>query len=305
MSLFDRAVVGAIPLLPKPLVGLFSRRYIAGPRLEQAIDLTRRLNAAGMMATLDVLGEHITTLEQAEGHRQSYLAVLDEIHRTGVDSNISLKLTQIGLKVDPKACFRNLRSVVERAHAFGNFVRIDMEDSSCTDDTLALFGRLRTEFQNAGLVLQAMLRRTLADAEGLAAEGTNIRLCKGIYVEPRKVAYRDPELINRNYVLVLEHLLESGCYVGIATHDERLVWEALRLIRRFGLKRERYEFQMLLGVEEELRRILVREGHRLRVYVPFGEQWYAYSTRRLRENPKIAGYVAKAILRGGTRADPS
>jgi proline dehydrogenase len=297
VSLFDRAVVGLLPLIPKPVVGYFSRRYIAGTRLEQALEVIRGLNARGMMATLDVLGEHITRLEQAEAPRDAYLRALEEIRRSGVDSNVSIKLSQLGLAIDPEACYRNLRRILERAREAGNFVRIDMEDSSLTDATLAVYRRLRAEgFENTGVVLQAMLRRTVDDAEELGKGRTNVRLCKGIYVEPRRIAYRDRELVNRNYALALERLFQAGSYVGIATHDERLVWEALRLIRAFGLRREQYEFQMLLGVEEELRRILVEGGHRLRVYVPFGEQWYAYSVRRLRENPRIAGYVAKSVL---------
>lgn len=297
MSLFDRLVVAALPVVPRPLVGMFSRPYIAGTRLDQAMAKVRELNREGCMATVDVLGEHISRLEEAEGPRDAYLGLLDAIRREAVDSNVSIKLTQLGLKIDPEACYRHLRALVARAAEQGNFVRIDMEESACTDLTLGIYRRLRAEgFTNTGVVLQAMLRRTLADAEALAREGANIRLCKGIYVEPRALAWNDREIVRRNYTLILECLLEAGCYVGIATHDEPLVWDALRVIRRLGLRREAYEFQMLLGVDEELRRILTGSGHRLRVYVPFGEQWYAYSSRRLRENPRLAGTVARAAL---------
>ena len=297
MSFFDRLVVTTLPLVPRPLVGLFSRPYIAGSRLEDAIDTVRRLNAGRMMATVDVLGEHISRLEEADGPRDAYLALLDAIQREGVDANVSIKLTQLGMKIDPEACYRNLRQVIARAAEYGNFVRLDMEESACTDETLRIYRRLRADgFTNTGVVLQAMLRRTLADADALAREGAGVRLCKGIYVEPRSLAWNDREIVRRNYTLILERLLESGSYVGIATHDEILVWEALRLLRRLGLPRDAYEFQMLLGVDEELRSILVNGGHRLRVYVPFGEQWYAYSSRRLRENPRLAGTVAKAAL---------
>jgi proline dehydrogenase len=301
MGIFDRAVAELLPFVPKPLVGRFSRPYIAGSTLQSAVDTVRRLNAAGMMATLDVLGEDTRIPEQAASARDAYLRVLDEIDGSRLDSNVSVKLYQLGLKLDPELCFSNLRAIVARAAALDNFVRIDMEDSSCTDATLSLFDRLRLEFANCGVVLQAMLRRTWDDAVRLASFRAGIRLCKGIYVEPRRIAYQDRELINRNYALILEHLLEEGCYVGIATHDERLVWEALRLIRAFRLERAGYEFQMLLGVEEELRRMLVEDGHRLRVYVPFGEQWYAYSVRRLRENPRVAGMVARSVLRSSLR----
>lgn len=297
MSLFDRAVVLALPAVPKPLVRHFSQPYIAGSRLDEAIATVRRLNSAGMMATLDILGEHIHRIEEASGPRDSYLALIDEIHRTGVDSNVSVKLTQLGLKLDPEACYRNIRTMVMRAKTHGSFVRIDMEDTSCTDDTLGIYRRLRAEgLDNVGVVLQAMLRRTLRDASELGREGANVRLCKGIYVEPRRHAYQDRELVRRSYVASLERLFAAGSYVGIATHDELLVFEALRLVEKLGLKAGQYEFQMLLGVEEELRRILVDAGHRLRVYVPFGEHWYAYSVRRMRENPRVAGHVARSIL---------
>jgi proline dehydrogenase len=177
-------------------------------------------------------------------------------------------------------------------------VRIDMEDAQCTSRTIEIYRRLRADFpRHVGLVLQARLRRTSADVADLTREPTNFRICKGIYVEPRTVAFTDREIIRRNFTRVLEQMLEAGAYVGIATHDELLVWEALDLIARRGLTPDRYEFQMLLGVDEELRDILLRAGHRLRVYVPFGEQWYAYSVRRLRENPQIAGYAFKAILK--------
>ena len=304
MSFFDRLVVATLPLVPKPLVGVFSRPYIAGARREEAIALVRRLNEAGMTATIDVLGEHITTLAEADAPRDAYLALLEAIHREGIRSNVSVKPTQFGLTLDEETCYRNLRAVLARAAELGNFVRLDMEDSSCTDATLRLYRRLRAEgFENTGVVLQAMLRRTLEDAVALGRVGARVRLCKGIYVEPRELAWRDREIVRKNYVLVLERLIDAGCHVGIATHDEDLVWEALRLVHLRSLPPTSYEFQMLLGVEEQLRGILVRSGHPLRVYVPFGEQWYAYSVRRLRENPRLAVTVARAALRGRRSGD--
>lgn len=298
MSWFDRIVVGVLPMVPRPIVRHFSRPYIAGTSLDDAVHTVRDLNRARMRATLDVLGEHIQHIEDAEGPRDAYLRVLAELDRSGIDSNISVKLTQLGLKLDREVCYRNLRNLVTRAADQECFVRIDMEDSSCTDETLALYHRLRAEgFTNIGVVLQAMLRRTLEDARRLVRERTPVRLCKGIYVEPRRLAYLDRELVRRSYVETLDVLLGGGSYVGIATHDERLVFEALRLIDRHGLSKDHYEFQMLLGVEAELRQILVDAGHPLRVYVPFGEHWYAYSLRRMRENPEVAGHVARSVLR--------
>jgi proline dehydrogenase len=210
-----------------------------------------------------------------------------------------VKLSALGLLLDVELCLTHMRKLLAECRGAGDFIRIDMEDSSCTTRTLDVYRTLRSEYDGmVGTVLQSRLRRTIDDLESLAAEPTNIRLCKGIYLEPREVAYTHPELIRRNFVLALERMFELGVYVGIATHDELLVWEATRLIRRHGLSRDQYEFQMLLGVDEPLRRLLIQEGHRLRVYVPYGEHWYAYSVRRLRENPQIAGYALKAIFAG-------
>lgn len=300
MSVVDRALAMALPAVPKPVVGYFSRRYIAGASVEDAFRVVRALREEGAMATLDILGEFISSKEEAEAGGRAYVSLLERIASERVpETNVSVKLTALGLTIDPELCLRLMREVVGTAERLANFVRIDMEDSPCTDRTLAIYRTLRSEFPGrVGIVLQSRLRRTLDDVDALTEEPANFRICKGIYVEPREIAFTDPELIRSNFTLSLERMIERGAYVGIATHDERLVWEGLRLVRRFGLSRDRYEFQMLLGVDETLRRILLRDGHRLRVYVPFGEKWHAYSMRRLRENPQIAGYVLKALLRG-------
>jgi proline dehydrogenase len=244
------------------------------------------------MATIDVLGEEITEREEALEIAREYDRVFDAIAHEQLDSNVSVKLTGLGLKLGYEFCRNNLTALV-RAEAGSNFVRIDMEDSSCTDDTLRLYRELRAEgLENVGIVLQAMLRRTLADIDALASPGLNVRLCKGIYVEPAEIAYQEVHEVRDNFVRALDALLAAGAYVGVATHDEWLVAEALRLLDRHGRGREEYEFQMLLGVQERLGNRLVREGHRLRIYVPYGRHWYSYSLRRLQENPKIAGYIA-------------
>ncbi|MCI0697684.1 proline dehydrogenase family protein [candidate division KSB1 bacterium] len=293
MELINRLVVTTLPLVPKPLVRRVANRYIAGDTIDDAVRLVRQLNQKGMMATLDVLGEHISKKEEAEATAANYLEALEAIHREKLDSNISIKLTAFGLKLDFDFCFSNVRRVVQRAKELNNFVRIDMEDSTCTTDTLRLYDLLRKEFCNVGTVIQAYMRRALTDIHGLMQNGapTNIRLCKGIYVEPRHIAYKNRELINKNFTFLLTELMRKKAYVGIATHDERLVWDGMRLVDRLNIPRERYEFQMLLGVDEELRDTIVQAGHRLRIYVPFGKAWYAYSVRRLQENPQIAGYV--------------
>jgi proline dehydrogenase len=296
-SLLDRAVVGVLPIVPKPLVGYFSRFYIAGPRIEDAFRQVRHLREQGACATLDILGEHIHSAEEADVAQSGYLDLLEAIQREQIRSGVSVKLTQLGLKLGLDACWSRIDALVTRAEQLGIFVRLDMEDSSCTDDTLELHRRLCEKHRNVGVVVQSMLRRSLADVERLAAARANVRLCKGIYVEPHHIAYQDREIVRRSFVELLEILMAAGSYVGIATHDELLVFEAMNLIGRHRLSKDQYEFQMLLGVAEPLRRILINAGHRLRVYVPFGQQWYAYSVRRLKENPQLAGTVARAVLK--------
>jgi proline dehydrogenase len=309
VALLDRAIVSALPAVPKPVVRLISQRYIAGERIEDACRVVKNLNGAGKMATIDVLGEEVTTPEEARHIAYAYDDVFRAIDEQGLDSNVSVKLTGMGLKLGREIAKQNLQRTVRLAAARGNFVRIDMEDSSCTDDTLAIYRELREDgLDNVGIVLQAYLRRTLDDIASLADLTPNVRLCKGIYVEPLKIAYQDFDQVRANFFRALGALLEGGSYVGIATHDEWLIHEATRLVARYRRAREQYEFQMLLGVRERRGDELVRDGHRLRIYVPYGEQWYAYSLRRLQENPKIAGYIASDTVgrllprRNGARA---
>jgi proline dehydrogenase len=257
----------------------------------------RRLNAEGKVATIDVLGEEVTTEEEAAAIVRAYQDVFADIQRCGLQSGVSVKLTGLGLKLGYELCRENLLTVVADAASRNNFVRIDMEDSSTTDDTLRLYRELRAAgHDNVGIVLQAMLRRTLADVAALADLQPSVRLCKGIYIEPPDVAYESYEAVRASFVRALEALLDAGCYVGIATHDEWLLGEGRRLVAERGLERNEYEFQMLLGVRPERGDALVQEGHRLRIYVPFGRHWYAYSMRRLQENPRIAGYIAADTL---------
>jgi proline dehydrogenase len=296
VAFLDYVLSRSLPFVPRPIVRRVSRRYIAGDTLRDAVRLVHALNDRGFMATLDVLGESVTARHLVEGAVREYLQALESIRGERLDGNISVKPTQIGLKLDFDLCLDSLRQLVLAARERGNFVRIDMEDSSCTTATLELYKRLRGEgFSNLGVVLQAYMRRSIDDLRALP-EGSNVRLCKGIYVESREIAYRDPEIVRRNFLWMLEEALERGFYVGIATHDECLVWESRRILDHRGLPPTGYEFQMLLGVDEQLRDLVHREGHRLRVYVPFGSKWYAYSMRRLKENPRIAGYVLIGLL---------
>jgi len=298
VTIIDRAIVRALPAVPRQVVKRLSSRYIAGTTLAEACDVVRELNAHGKEATLDVLGEEVTLREEAIGLRDAYRRALDTIEEDDLRSNVSVKLTALGLKLDRGLCRADLTAVVEEAARFDNFVRIDMEDSSTTSETLALYRQIREEgHDNLGVVLQAALKRTLSDIGGLGDLRPNVRVCKGIYVEPPEIAYQEDEIIRLNFLDALEALFDIGSYVAIATHDDWLIGEALALVERRGLGRDDYEFQMLLGVRAELGDELVRDGHRLRIYVPFGRRWYEYSIRRLQENPKIAGYVAIDTLK--------
>ena len=297
MAIFDRAIVRLLPAVPRPVVQKLSQRYIAGPELKDARETVREVNAEGKSATIDVLGEEITNEEDAAAIVRAYQDVFADIQRCDLDSGVSVKLTALGLNLGYDVCRANLSTVVEDAAARGNFVRIDMEDSSTTDDTLRLYRELReTGHDNVGVVLQAMLRRTQNDIRALADLRPSVRLCKGIYVEPPEIAYQDFDEVRASFARALEELLETGSHVGIATHDEWLLDEGRRLVAERGLGQSDYEFQMLLGVRPELGDELVRAGHRLRIYVPFGRHWYEYSLRRLQENPKIAGYIAADTL---------
>jgi proline dehydrogenase len=298
VALLDRAIVRVLPAVPRPVVKKLSRRYIAGPTLPEACRVVSALNEEGKMATIDVLGEEITSRDEASALLAEYEDVFETIEREGLDSNISVKLTGLGLNLDHEFCRDNIAELVREAAKGGNFVRIDMEDSSTTTETLEIYSELRGQgLDNVGVVLQAYMKRTLSDVAALADLRPNVRVCKGIYVEPAEIAYQEFETVRMNFVEAVGALLDAGAYVAVATHDDWVIGEALTLIEERGLAPEEYEFQMLLGVRPELGDELVREGHRLRIYVPFGRQWYEYSLRRLQENPKIAGYIALDTLK--------
>jgi len=299
MKLLNNLIVRILPFVPSPLVRSVASRYVAGETLEDAVKTVRQLNSEGCMATLDVLGEDVTRISETEPTVAEYRRALAAIAEQRLDSNISVKLTALGLKLDARRCHEQFNEILEAAGAHGNFVRIDMEDSSVTEETIRIYLESRKITDSVGLVLQAYLRRSREDARRAAAVKANVRVCKGIYVEPPEIAYQGSEEIRENFAALVDDLFKAGCYVGIATHDEVLVTRALETIRRLGLSRDRYEFQMLLGVAGNLRRRLVASGHRLRVYVPYGEAWRAYSLRRLKENPAIAGHVLKGLLTRG------
>jgi proline dehydrogenase len=299
MNIFDRLVTTSLPLVPKPIVRRIARSYIAGETLNDLVGAVRDLNGEGFMVATSILGEFVKERGESEQAVRDYEEVLAAIAQDGLDSNIHIKLTHFGLKLDKDFSRDNVRALLETAASYPNFVRIDMEDASCTTDTLDVYYQVREEFENVGVVIQARLHRSLDDVRALAKVKANVRLCKGIYIEPSDIACTDADEIRESYKRLLEELLGAGCYVGIATHDDHLVQEAFRIIDRLGLNSDAYEFQMLHGVLPGLRKMILDEGHRVRVGVPFGPSWYAYSVRRLRKNPMIARYVMKAMLGGG------
>ncbi len=296
-NLFHKAIIGTMPYLPRGLVWRFSRRYIAGTSLADAYRSVQSLNDVGCTGTIDVLGEDITNTDQVAAALALYREALDGIRDNGLQCGISVKLSELGLRIDEAGCRSAMHSLLDSTRDHDNFVRIDMEDSSVTEVTLDIYREMRRDYERVGAVIQSCLRRSKQDVIDLMAEGpTDIRLCKGIYIEPEEIAFTDYEENRDSFSEILDLLLEGGARVGIATHDPVLIERALASLERYGIGTDRYEFQMLLGVTERLRARLVREGHPLRVYVPFGELWYNYSLRRLRENPGIAGHIIKNLF---------
>ena len=300
--MLNRLIATTLPWLPERFVWLFSRSYIAGETVDDAMSACLTLNASGIKTTIDILGEFIQNLEEAQKNRDEYLALIDIAQSRGIDGNYSVKPTMFGLLIDADTCYGYIREIVAKAAGYGNFIRIDMEDSACVDLEKELFRRLKAEFpENVGLVLQAFLRRTVDDLKDLMDLHTpfvplNFRLCKGIYAEPSRIAFQRYDEINTHFLEDLEFMFQNGVYVGIATHDRALVYGALDLIDRYQVEKDGYEFQMLYGVTHELRRTIVAAGHTMRVYVPYGRHWFGYATRRLKENPKIVNSILKSLL---------
>lgn len=297
MGSLDRVIANSVPFMPKPFVRRISRRYAAGEKVEDAVGVVRDLAGEGCLATVGVLGEFATDERHTRVRLDEYRRAMDALEECSLEGyRVAVKLTDLGLALDRELCRRNLEEILLYARERGRFLEVDMEESPFVSATLDMVLEMHESHGNTGAVVQAYLRRTLEDVPRLVEAGIPVRLVKGVYVESREVAFKDFDVVRENYVLLLEELMRGGNYVGIATHDEYLVWHALRLIHQLGLTKDRYEFQMIMGVQEELRRILVKAGHRVRVTVLFGRDWYEYSLRRLKENPKIAGYVTRDVL---------
>ena len=299
MSLLNTVIVKVAQMLPKSMVRVFAGKYIAGEELQDAINLVKQLNSKGIFATLDVLGESIQNKEEAIEAKKKCIEVIEAIETNKLMANLSIKPTQMGLAIDEEFAFQQILEIVQKAKSFNNFVRIDMEDSPFTDPTLRVYKKLNEKIGHVGVVLQAYLKRTLSDIEQLNKLGTNYRICKGIYVEPESIAYKKRQAIRDNFLKALRLMLENRNYVGIATHDDYLIGNSYKMIKEMNIPKDKFEFQMLLGVKEELRDRINSDGYKVRIYVPFGEDWFAYSIRRLKENPQIAGYVFKNIFSFG------
>lgn len=300
--MFNKLIAATLPFFPKKFIWIFSKAYISGATIEDAMRVSKELNSKKIKVTIDILGEFIKTIEQAEQNKKEYLNLIDVASGNGIDGNFSLKPTSFGLLIDEEACYRHIREIVAKAASYNSFIRIDMEDSSCTDMEIQLFRRLKTEFPaTVGLVIQAYLKRTLNDIKNLNDLNSDkiplsFRLCKGIYIEPENIAYKDHDEINNHFLEDLEFMFTSRIHAGIATHDKTLVEGAYRLIKKYNVPKNMYEFQMLYGVTPGLRDSIVKDGNVMRVYVPYGQEWFGYSTRRLKENPKIASHIIKAIF---------
>ncbi len=297
MSFLNSLVASAVPILPRRLVWRVARRYIAGVTLEEALARVQSLAEQGYSATLDILGEDVGEEESARLACDAYCNLLEAISARGVPSGISVKLSQLGILLSHDLVRQLLTRVVDRAARLKRFVRIDMEDSSLTSVTLDVYKEMRRTHDNVGVVLQSYLRRSVDDLRSLAALKPDVRICKGIYREPPDIAYQDREMVRNSFLELLERILADGGRAAIATHDKVLVSKSLARLNDAGASRSSHEFQMLLGVAEGLRSMISSGGWRVRIYVPFGRNWHAYSVRRLRENPDIAGHVLRDLFR--------
>ncbi len=300
--MLNKLIANILPHMPKKLVWLFSKRYIAGETIEEGLLASKLLNEKGIEITIDLLGEFIESIDEAEDNKNEYIEIVTRFTDENVKGNFSLKPTMFGLLIDKEICYNYIREIVALAARRNSFVRIDMEDSQCVDIEIEMFRRLKIEFPaNVGLVFQSYMRRTLSDLESLTELNTeenplSLRLCKGIYVEPDNVAFQGFGEVQQNFLTDLEFMFKNKMYVGIATHDKFLVNESYKLIEKFNVPKSMYEFQMLFGVTPDLRKSILEKGHLMRVYVPYGKHWFGYSTRRLKENPKMATENIKALF---------
>jgi len=300
--MINQLIAKMLPYFPEKLVWIFSKRYISGQTIDDALAESRKLNKNKTMVSVDLLGEYVNNLAEAEHYKEQYIELIKRFTAEKINGHFSVKPSMFGLLIDKEACYRNIKDIVEVADQCNSFVRIDMEDSECTSDEIAIFRRLKSDFPTrVGLVVQAYMRRTLDDVKSLLdlnlpEAPLSFRLCKGIYIEKEPVAYQGYQEIRDHYIDDLRFMLQNGIYVGIATHDKYLVDKAYEIIDQLGIPKDKYEFQMLYGVAPKLRQSIVDRGNRMRVYVPYGKQWFSYSTRRLKENPNMVWHIIKAMF---------
>ncbi|MEK7718351.1 MAG: proline dehydrogenase family protein [Bacteroidota bacterium] len=300
--MLNRLIAAVLPYMPKRLVWVFSKKYISGEYLADAIRESEKINSEGCFVTIDILGEFISRLEEAESYKIQYIEVIEQFSSRKIKGNFSVKPSMFGLLLDKEACYGIIREIVAVADKYNSFIRIDMEDSTCTNDEINIYNRLREEFpKRVGLVIQAYMRRTLDDVKNLMKSDTttsplNFRLCKGIYIEDKSIAFKGYQEVRDHFMEDLEFMLKNDIFVGVATHDRYLVEQSMLLIKRLNIPKEKYEFQMLYGVNPKLRKSIVEKGYTMRVYLPFGTQWFNYSTRRLKENPNMVWHILKALI---------
>lgn len=302
MVFFNRFILWILPIFPKKLIWLFSKKYIAGISIDDALTCSKDLNSKGCKVTIDILGEAITKLDEATEYKKKYLEVIERAEAEKIDGNYSLKPTMFGLGIDKDVCYQNIKEIISKASFYNNFVRIDMEDSPYTDLEIDLYKKLHEEFPcNVGLVFQSYLKRTHQDLKDMIEYSThnqpvNFRICKGIYNEAQKISFKKYEEINEHFVADIELAIKNKIYVGIATHDKNVVNPAYEIIAKNNCKKEDFEFQMLLGITPGLRQKIMRKGYTMRIYVPFGKDWFKYSYRRFKENPKMVSHILKALF---------
>ncbi len=284
--------------IPMSMLFIFAKRFIAGQTLERALPVVERLHNEGFSTTLDILGESVTNAKEASAVSDEYCNVLNILKEKGLDANMSLKLTQLGLDVSDQLCFDNVAKILVVAGKLDAYIRIDMEGSVYTQRTLEMVKRWHGIYKNCGTVVQAMLKRTPGDVEGLLEKGIGVRLCKGAYKEPKDVAFQDKKDVDRQYETLMTRLVGSEIYHGIATHDEKLIAKMKDFVNAYGIDKNKFEFQMLLGIRRDLQKKLLEEGWRVRVYVPYGKAWLPYTIRRLRERKENIWFVVKNIFKG-------
>lgn len=295
--MINKLIASSVSVFPKWFIELFSKSYVAGYSSNEVLSIVEELNSQGFSATIDILGEHVKDLDISKNITQQYCELFENINLRSIDSNISVKPTHIGLDISKNVVLENFNKIIDVARDKSNFLRIDMESSNNTDDTFEIYNSLKNKYPGVGVVLQAYLKRSINDIENLAGTEFNARICKGIYKEDSEIAYKEKDMINNNFLEMAKLMLQKNSYACFATHDQQLIDSLVELVEKMKIETTKFEFQVLYGVpmNGKLEK-LISKGYKVRIYVPFGPDWYEYSLRRLKENPNIAGYVIKNLF---------